>query len=228
MPQALLIGNSDGIGRVVTHRLLEQGWQVLGISRSPLATQHPNYLHHVGDVSTEAFGELLQSLQESNEFDLCIYFAGIGHTLDLDHIGQEEAVFQVNLLGLVRTVEGVVPGMIRAGKGHLIALSSLCDILISKDAPSYFASKAGMSNYLKGLYLNLKPKGIAVTNVRFGFVDTKMAQGAVKPMMISCDRAAEVILRAIRKRPATLSYPQIPRLLAQCARVLLGILFLCS
>jgi hypothetical protein len=51
--------------------------------------------------------------------------------------------------------------------------------LLSSEAPSYHASKAGSSNYLGGLASALKTKGVHVTNVRFGFVDTKMAKGDV-------------------------------------------------
>ena len=43
-------------------------------------------------------------------------------------------------------------------------------------APSYSASKAGLSSWLGGLALALRPRGVHVTNVRLGFVDTKMAK----------------------------------------------------
>jgi NAD(P)-dependent dehydrogenase (short-subunit alcohol dehydrogenase family) len=64
-----------------------------------------------------------------------------------------------------------------------------------------------MSSYFESLALTLRPKGIAVTNIRFGFVDTKMAKAPVRPFMISADKAASIILRALKKRPIRLSYP---------------------
>jgi hypothetical protein len=42
----------------------------------------------------------------------------------------------------------------------------------------------------------LRPRGIAVTTVRFGFVDTKMAKSPVTPFMISVERATDVLMRA--------------------------------
>jgi short-subunit dehydrogenase len=98
--------------------------------------------------------------------------------------------------------------MVRAGRGHFIGISSLADELLSAEAPSYHASKAGFSNYLGGLRLALKPKGVAVTNVRFGFVDTKMAKGKVKPLMMSVERAVDHIQRCIRTRPAVYVAPK--------------------
>ena len=56
--------------------------------------------------------------------------------------------------------------------------------LLSAEAPSCHASKAGFTNYLDGLAIALKPRGVHVTDVRFGFVDTKMAKGDVKPFMM--------------------------------------------
>ncbi|MCB9089370.1 MAG: SDR family NAD(P)-dependent oxidoreductase [Calditrichae bacterium] len=84
---------------------------------------------------------------------------------------------------------GHLPQPISAGRSTLppcssrgagrafIGLSSLADEMISAEAPSYHAAKAGFSNYLEGLALALKPSGVRVTNLRFGFVDTKMAKG---------------------------------------------------
>jgi short-subunit dehydrogenase len=102
--------------------------------------------------------------------------------------------------------------MQRRGVGHFIGLSSLADELVSADAPSYSASKAGFSSYLNGLAIALRPKGVYVTNVRFGFVDTKMAKGEVKPFMMSVDRAVGHLLACIERKPVSYSapWPMVP------------------
>ena len=83
------------------------------------------------------------------------------------------------------------------------------DELLSSEAPSYHASKAGFSNYLEGLAFALRPKGVNVSNVRFGFVDTKMAKGDVKPFMMDVDRAAQHLLACIEKKPVRYTAPEI-------------------
>lgn len=123
-------------------------------------------------------------------------------------MGQEVHVVDVNLMGMIRTVVGVVPEMVRRGRGHFIGVSSLADELLSGDAPSYHASKAGFSNYLGSLALTLKATGVAVTNVRFGFVDTKMARGDRKPIMLSVAKAADHVERCIRRRPRVYVAPR--------------------
>ncbi len=92
---------------------------------------------------------------------------------------------------------------------HFIGLSSVADELLSPDAPSYHASKAGFSNYLEGLALALRPKGVRVSNVRFGFVDTKMAKGDVRPFMMGVERSVEHMLACIEKKPVRYTAPWI-------------------
>jgi len=206
--KALLIGNSDGIGLAVTRELLKQGWKVVGISRSDSPLEDPSYQHIVAEVQDSQYVVKLKSVLEKNDPpDLCIYCVGIGELLDLSNMEYETKIFEVNLLGMIKTVSYVIPLMVTRGKGHFIGLSSLADQMLSAEAPSYHASKAGFSNYLEGLALALKPKGVHVSNVRFGFVDTKMAKGDVKPFMMGVERAALHLLACIRKKPVRYTAP---------------------
>jgi short-subunit dehydrogenase len=205
---ALIIGNSDGIGLATTKALLKRQWQVVGISRSESPIKDPAYEHIVAEVQDDEYPVIVKSvLEKSGPVDLCVYCAGIGEMLDLFDMGGEAEIFEVNLLAMVKTVSLVVPRMVKRGKGHFIGLSSVADEMLSPQAPSYHASKAGFSHYLESLALALRPKGISVTNVRFGFVDTKMAQGDVKPFMMGVERAALHVLASIKKRPIRYTAP---------------------
>jgi NAD(P)-dependent dehydrogenase (short-subunit alcohol dehydrogenase family) len=214
MRRALVVGNTDGIGLALTRRLLEDGWEVVGVSRRAAGFEHRGYQHRVADVTDEDYPAALDG---AGRLDLCVYCAGVGDLLDLADLPAQTRALRVNLLGAARTVEAVVPGMLAAGGGHFIGLSSLADVMISAEAPGYAASKAGLSTYLMGLGKALRGHGVAVSAVRFGFVDTKMAKGPAKPMMISTGEAVEVLLRCIRRRPAVVSYP---RRMSAGARVL--------
>jgi short-subunit dehydrogenase len=207
---ALIIGNSDGIGLALTKELLQQGWKITGISRSRSEIEHPLYWHIVSEVQNNDYLKDLRSILESKKVvDLCMYCAGIGELLDFSAMEKEINIFEVNLLGLVKTATCVIPLMVKRGKGHFIGLSSVADELLSAEAPSYHASKAGFSNYLESLALALKPKGVSVSNIRFGFVDTKMAKGEVKPFMITVDRAVKHLLKCIKKKPVRYTAPAI-------------------
>ena len=206
--KALLIGNSDGIGLAVTRELLQRGWKVIGISRSESQIKGPSYEHITAEVQTDEYLLKLKSVLGREEpLDLCIFCAGIGELLDLSNMADEVKIFEVNLLGMIKTASWVIPLMVKQGQGHFIGLSSVADELLSAEAPSYHASKAGFSNYLEGLALALKPKGVYVSNVRFGFVDTKMAKGEVKPFMMDVDHATRHLLLCMEKKPVRYTAP---------------------
>ena len=208
-PKAMLVGNSDGIGLATTRRLLAAGWDIIGISRRESPITGATYYHHVKDVSDSEYSALVDGLAAISPLDLCIYYVGIGERLDLSDMSDEARIIDVNLTGMVKTAAAVIPHMVKRGQGHFIGVSSLADELLSSEAPSYHASKAGFSNYLGGLALALKPKGIFVTNIRFGFVDTKMAKGDVKPFMMSVEKAVDHLESCIRKKPVRHTAPKI-------------------
>ena len=210
LKSALIIGNSDGIGLGLTKRLLEFGWKVKGISRSDSQIELKNYDHIICKVeASDYIDRLTSAVKNTKKLDLCVYCVGIGELLDFSNMKKEAQIIDVNLLALVHTMSVVIPAMLKNGSGQFIGLSSVADAMISAEAPSYHASKAGFSNYLEGMALALKPEGIFITNIRFGFVDTKMAKGNVRPFMMSVERATDHILKCMDKKPARYTAPKI-------------------
>jgi len=207
--KAILVGNSDGIGLAATKMLLDDGWDVTGISRSSSPISGENYIHRIADVSDSNYQELLAGILSSATPNLCIYLAGIGEPLNLQDMQSEAKIIEVNLIGMIRTAAEIIPRMVDKGSGHFIGISSLADVLVSEAAPSYHASKAGFSNYLDGLALAARPEGVHVTNVRFGFVDTKMAKGDFKPFMMTVEKAVEHLAICMRKKPSRYTAPKI-------------------
>jgi NAD(P)-dependent dehydrogenase (short-subunit alcohol dehydrogenase family) len=90
-------------------------------------------------------------------------------------------------------------------------LSSIADAFPDAGAPSYNASKAGVSYYWEGLGLALltQKSKVKISNIRFGFVDTKMAISSVKPFMISPEAASKFILEIVDKPRLRASKPLI-------------------
>ena len=208
--KALIIGNTDGIGLAITKELLKRGWNIVGISKSRSPIDESPYEHIIAKVQDDEYMDKLKSVLERSEpVDLCIYCVGIGEMLDLSDMEGELKIFNVNLIGIVKTTACVIPFMAERRMGHFIGLSSVADELLSKEAPSYHASKAGFSNYIEGLALALKPKGVGVTNVRFGFVDTKMAKSNVKPFMMSVEKSVQHLLRCVKKKPIRYTAPRV-------------------
>ncbi|MEU7961682.1 SDR family NAD(P)-dependent oxidoreductase [Micromonospora humida] len=207
--RAVVVGNSDGVGLALTRQLVAAGWTVAGVSRSGSDLTAPGYTHHVADVTGDTYRTVLAgAVDRLGGVDVCIYAAGVGEFFDLGDLAAQTRALEVNLIGAARTVEVVVPAMVAGGGGHLVGLSSLADAAPSAQAPGYAAAKAGLTSYLVGLRGALRPHGVRVTVVRFGFVDTKMAKSPVKPMLLSVERAADVVRDCLRTRPAVVSRPR--------------------
>src|SRR6185437_12608117 len=118
---------------------------------------HKNYFHFVQDVTEVKYRHLLAKiLLHCPDLNVCIYCVGIGDQLDLDNLSFETKVLETNLMAAAVTTEIVLSDMIRRDTGHFIGLSSVADVFTSADAPSYSASKAGLSRYWEGLSLALK------------------------------------------------------------------------
>lgn len=208
--KAIIIGNSDGIGLAITKKLLQDGWTVNGFSRSISPVKNSSYSHIVCDVTDNEYViKLKKVVKKEGPPDLCIYCPGIGELLDLDDMDMDIKTFDINLMGMVRTVSVVIPAMEENGKGHFIGLSSFADEMHSYDSPAYHASKAGFTSYLESMALALEDTQVKITNVRFGFVNTKMAKGDVKPFIMPVEKAVKHIMKCMKKKPARYSVPAI-------------------
>jgi NAD(P)-dependent dehydrogenase (short-subunit alcohol dehydrogenase family) len=212
--RALLVGNSDGIGLAFTESLIGAGWDVTGLSRSALseaaiAGEHGDYRHFVGDVLAPDYVQTLEEIWSARgPFDLVVHLVGVGYGLNRDNFKHEAKTIRTNFVSMVELASIAMPKFAASGRGHFMGLSSIADEILLHDAPSYCASKAGYSAYLKSLALGYKRRGVAVTNVRFGFVDTKMAKGEKKPFMITTQKAAAVLMKCVARRPMQMTFPK--------------------
>lgn len=206
----LLIGNSDGIGAAVTRALVANGTRVIGLSRSPSPLGPHGPRHIVQDIASPEYEEVLNTLLvEEGPIETCIFCAAIGSELQLPDLSQEALVIEVNFTAMVRTLATLVPGWLEQGQGHFIGLSSIADDFYNAHAPSYTASKAGFSNYLVSMGMKLRPHGVHVTNIRFGFVDTKLPKASWKPLLMTADQAAATIIRCLETKPIQHTVPKL-------------------
>lgn len=210
MRTALIIGNTDGIGLALTKLLLQEGYYVVGVSRRESKNSlGRNYAHHVLDAADAHFADELRGIVAAiGELALCVYCVGVGETLELDNLGTQVPMLRANLCGAVAATEAVIPRFLNSGSGHFIGLSSQGDTLLDAAGAGYAASKAGLTAYLEGLALLCRARKVAVTNVRFGFVDTKMAKAGVRPFTISPQKAAQHIYACVHTRPVRSTYPK--------------------
>ncbi len=137
--------------------------------------------------------------------------AGVGAPTFLDpvNIKDVEKMFQVNVLGVVYSIEAVLPEMLQRKSGHLAAVSSMASYKGLPGESGYCASKAAVNVYMEGLRIQLRDHGINVTTICPGFVKTPMTDvnNFKMPWLLEADDAARRIVKALSRKKKVFNFP---------------------
>lgn len=211
MPNAIVFGATSGIGKELATMLVNDGYKVAATGRrlellKEIQQANPNDIlirqHDVQDISQTkiVFNELVKELKN---IDLIIHSSGIGYENPELDWEKEYDTIKTNVIGTTRIYDAAFNLFKRQGFGHLAAISSIASLRGNRESPAYFASKAFQVNYLESLYFKAKEiKGgkVFITDVRPGFVDTKMALGDGIFWMSSLEKASKQIYTAIKRK----------------------------
>lgn len=123
--------------------------------------------------------------------------------------GRAVNLYDVNLLGMLRTFDWAIPGFVERRSGHLVGISSLASFFGAPGTPSYCGSKAAMRIHLQGLRVTLKKYGVHVTTICPGFVESELTDeyGGKMPFLWKTDRAGRKIADAIEANRGEVSFP---------------------
>jgi short-subunit dehydrogenase len=219
---AVITGASSGIGWALALELAKQGARVgLVARRREQLEELAEQIKQAGGTAALAAADVVDREQtvgairrvagELGPVGLLIANAGVGVPTVLDplNVGQLEKMFRVNVFGVIYAIEAVLPDMLRRRAGHLVAVSSLAAYKGLPGESGYTSSKAAVNNFMEGLRIQLRGKGIAVTTVCPGFVKTPMTEVNQfhMPFLLEADEAARRIVRALRRRKKVYNFP---------------------
>lgn len=145
--------------------------------------------------------------------ELTIINAGInihvGPNGEQESWSEVEKLVAVNILGVMATVEGLLPAMRKRGSGQIALVSSLAAWFGLPFTPSYSASKAAVKAYGESLRGLLADEGIRVNVVMPGYVESAMchAMPGPKPFLWDAERAAIRIRKGLQADKARISFP---------------------
>jgi short-subunit dehydrogenase len=188
----ILTGASAGIGRSLAMTLADQGANLV------LASRHPAALEEVAGACIEVGAQAIavptdvthpedcQQLIEKaiatfGQIDILVNNAGISMLTPFDQVTDLsifEQVMQVNYLGAVYCTHFALP-YLKASRGLLVAISSLCGKTAVPTRSGYVASKHAMQGFFDTLRIELQGTGVDVLVVSPGFVATDIRQRAL-------------------------------------------------
>lgn len=155
----------------------------------------------------------LEAWDRSRPIDLAIVNAGVfnGHGADgrMETMAEIEPQVHTNLLGLMTTVNAVLPQMRKRGGGTIALIGSLAALQPLADAPAYSASKAGAMAYGEALQEYLIGEHINVACVYPGHIDTAQVKDHVGalPFLLSPEAAARIIKRGLDGGRTVIAFP---------------------
>ena len=121
--------------------------------------------------------------------------------LDPLNTADVEQTIRVNLMGVIYSIEAVLPGMLERRRGHLLAVSSLAAFKGLPGESAYCASKSAVNAYMEGIRIAVRTRGVTVTTVCPGFVSTAMTpMDSATPFIMTAEDAARRIARLIARR----------------------------
>jgi short-subunit dehydrogenase len=173
-------------------RALAEELEAAGTSALVIPTdiRDPESIRAMAAATLERFGQI----------DALVANAGVGHAVPVIETTEEQLLDQVevNLLGVIRSAQAVLPAMRAVGKGHILAVASVAAGCAMPGAAIYGATKAGVVRFCEGLRREEGPHGIAVTAILPGFIATPMTAGLSFPMP-PASRVGDAIARLIRR-----------------------------
>ena len=177
---ALVTGASSGIGEQTALELLHRGFVVYGAARRAdrmsaivEAGGYAIAMDVTDDASMRAGVELI--LAEHGRIDVLVNNAGYGSYGALEDVPIDEArrQFEVNVFGLARLTQLVLPGMRSRRSGTIINVSSVGGRIYEPLGAWYHATKFAVEGLSDSLRVELEPHGIHVVVIQPGAIRTE-------------------------------------------------------
>jgi len=186
---ALVTGGARGIGFETARQMHLRGASVAVLdinadeAREAAERIGPRAIGLGGDVTDQSamMNAVAEIVEKLGGLDVAVANAGIAQKQFATVRGisgeEWERVFEVDLLGVWRTVRAALPQIVER-KGQMIVVSSVYAFANGFGNTPYAVAKAGVESLGRALRAELKPHGASASVAYFGWVDTKMVQDA--------------------------------------------------
>ncbi len=193
---------------------------------SMLAAQQSRITAAPLDVTDRAATGLVVAGIESAQgpLDLVILNAGVWQPMGASGFDASKSAqsMAVNYIGIANALEHVIPLMVARGRGHIALTASVAGYRGLPQASAYAPSKAAVISLAETLKPDLARKGVTVSVINPGFVDTPMTEVNHFPMpfLMPADKAADAIIAGLEKGKFDIVFPWQMAALMKFARVL--------
>lgn len=187
---ALVTGASSGIGEETAKQLWQAGYTVYGaarrLDRMKDLEEMGGKVLHLDITDEESIRSCVNNLlQQEGRLDVLVNNAGYGSYGTVEEVPLSEArrQFEVNLFGLARLTQLVLPTMRNQKSGYIFNVSSIGGKIYTPLGAWYHATKHALEGFSDALRLELKDFGIHVVVIEPGAIATEWDGIAVENMV---------------------------------------------
>jgi NAD(P)-dependent dehydrogenase (short-subunit alcohol dehydrogenase family) len=182
-PVAIVTGATTGIGEATARALHAAGYQVFGTYRKLPAVKIAGVDYVACDVtSDQAVGTAVREVHaKAGRIDLLVNNAGVGlvGAAEESSLEQAKSIFDVNLFGVIRMTNAVLPVMRQQRSGRIVNISSVMGLIPSPFLALYASSKHAVEGYSQSLDHEVRGCGIRVVLVEPGYTHTAFESNAL-------------------------------------------------
>ncbi len=178
----IITGTSTGIGFALAEYFGKKGHQVYGLSRKNTESEFFKTIPTDITDHSQIENAISEILKAEKRIDLLINNAGMGMVGAVEDSTQEEILklFNLNLVGAVQMMTGVLPKMREQKSGKIINISSIGSEMGLPFRGFYSASKSALDKVTEAIRYEVSPWKIEVCTLHLGDIKTKMAENRVK------------------------------------------------
>lgn len=217
MSIVLVTGASSGIGKATARSLLEQGHTVYVAARRVEAMQDLQALGAVPlrmDITRDAdvVAVVERITRDRGGLDVLVNNAGFGMYGSVEETTIDDAryQFEVNLFGMARLTQLLIPAMRVRGRGTIVNVSSMGGKIYTPLGAWYHATKHAVEGWSDALRIELRAFGIDVVVIEPGIIATEFGDVLTQPML---DRSGNgpygKLAHAIASSKAPMSQPTV-------------------
>lgn len=214
---ALVTGAGRGIGRAIALALAREGARLTVVARtaaeldslvSEIEATGARGIAFAADLRARSAcdGAVAAAVECFGGLQILVNNAGVGAFANVQDTADEDwdNVITTNLTAVFRLTRAAIPHLAHAG-GHVVMISSLAGQNPIAGMATYCASKAALDHFAACLMLEVRQRGIRVTTIAPGSVDTEFGGSARPPdtsWMLSPEDVARTVVDVVRLRDA--------------------------